>query len=141
MRICIDTNLLIAALTKRDGASARIVEAIVDAWLDGEVEVVTTDATQREAKLVLGGGWLARMTSRSMVDDLLENLRTRTVVVDPDEIDDIGLKDEGDRRMVEAAVAGGAEYVVTTDREFLSRRGYRDTEFVTPRELLETLRL
>ena len=129
MRICIDTNLLIAALTKRDGASARIVE------------VVTSEATQREAKLVLGGGWLARMTSRSMVDDLLENLRTRTVVVDPDEIDDIGLKDEGDRRMVEAAVAGGAEYVVTTDREFLSRRGYRDTEFVTPRELLETLRL
>ncbi|MCH8816015.1 MAG: putative toxin-antitoxin system toxin component, PIN family [Chloroflexi bacterium] len=137
MRICIDTNLLIAALTKRDGASARIVEA----WLDGDVEVVTSEATQREAKLVLGGGWLARMTSRSMVDDLLENLRTRTVVVDPDEIDDIGLKDEGDRRMVEAAVAGGAEYVVTTDREFLSRRGYRDTEFVTPRELLETLRL
>ena len=137
MRICIDTNLLIAALTKRDGASARIVEV----WLDGDVEVVTSAATQREAKLVLGGGWLARMTSRTTVDDLLEKLRTRTIIVDPDEIDDISLKDEGDRRMVEAAVAGGAEYVVTTDREFLSKRGYRDTEFVTPRELLETLRL
>lgn len=135
MRICIDTNLLIAALTRRGGASAQLVEA----WLDGDVEVVTSEATQREAKLVLGGGWLARMTSRSTVDDLLEKLRTRTVVVDPDEIDDIGLKDEGDRRMVEAAVAGGVEYIVTTDREFLSKRGYGDTEFVTPREMLRIL--
>jgi len=137
VRICIDTNLLIAALTKRDGASARIVEA----WLAGDVEVVTSEATQREAELVLGRGWLARMTSRAIVDDLLENLRTRSIVVDPDEIDDIGLKDEGDRRMVEAAVSGGAKYVVTTDREFLSKRGYGETEFVTPREMLESLRL
>ena len=76
-----------------------------------------------------------------IVDDLLENLRTRSIVVDPDEIDEIGLKDEGDRRMVEAAVSGGAKYVVTTDREFLSKRGYGETEFVTPREMLETLRL
>ncbi len=137
MRICIDTNLLIAALTKRGGASARLVEA----WLDGAVEVVTSEATQREAELVLGGGWLARMTSRGTVDDLLENLRTRSVVVEPERIDDIGLKDAGDRYMVEAAVAGGARYIVTTDREFLSKRGYGETEFVTPSEMLETLRL
>ena len=36
--------------------------------------------------------------------------------------------------MVEAAVAGGARYIVTTDREFLSQRGYGDVEFVTPAE-------
>lgn len=137
MRICIDTNLLIAALTKRGGASARLI----DAWLDGEVEVVTSEATQREAELVLGGGWLARMTSRAAVDDLLENLRTRSIVVEPEPIDDIGLKDAGDRHMVEAAVAGGARYIVTTDREFLSKRGYGETEFVMPSEMLETLRL
>lgn len=135
MRICIDTNLLIAALTKRGGVSARIVEA----WLDGEVEVVTSEATQREAELVLGGGWLARMTSRATVDDLLERLRTRTIVVEPEPIDDIGLRDAGDRYMVEAAVAGGARYVVTTDREFLSKRGYGETEFVTPSEMLRNL--
>ncbi len=135
MRICIDTNLLIAALTKRGGASARVVEA----WLDGEVEVVTSEATQREAELVLGGGWLARMTSRATVADLLENLRTRTIVVEPEPIDDIGLKDAGDRYMVEAAVAGGARYVVTTDREFLSKRGYGEAEFVTPSEMLRNL--
>ena len=100
---------------------------------------MTSEATQREAELVLGGGWLARMTSRATVDDLLERLRTRTIVVEPEPIDDIGLRDAGDRYMVEAAVAGGARYVVTTDREFLSKRGYGETEFVTPSEMLRNL--
>ena len=38
MRIAIDTNVLVAALTRRGGRSARIV----DAWLAGEIEVVAS---------------------------------------------------------------------------------------------------
>ena len=136
MRICIDTNLLIAAITKPSGTSASIVQA----WRDGEIEVVTSEATLREADLVLGGGWLARMRSREVVDGLLDDLRTRTIVVDdPPTIDDLWLKDAGDLRMVEAAVAGGASYIVTTDREFLSQRGYANVEFVTPNQFLTSL--
>jgi predicted nucleic acid-binding protein len=60
-------------------------------------------------------------------------------VDEPPRIADLRLKDEGDLRMVEAAVAGGARYVVTTDREFLRQRGYGDVEFVTPDEFLEEL--
>ena len=113
------------------GTGARIVEA----WLDGRLEVVASPATIREAELVLGGGWLARLVSRDAVESLLEALRTRSVLVtDPAPISDLSLKDEGDLRLVEAAVAGGARYVVTTDREFLSQRGYEGVEFVTPDE-------
>ena len=135
MRIAIDTNLLIAALMRPGGTSARIVEE----WLDGRLEVVVSPATIREAELVLGGGWLARLVSREAVEQLLEALRTRSVLVmEPAPISDLRLKDEGDRRLVEASVAGGARYVVTTDREFLSQRGYRDVEFVSPSEFWET---
>ena len=131
VRIAIDTNVLIAALTRPGGRSARIVEA----WLSGEVEVVASEATVREAELVLGGGWLARMASREKVASLLEALRTQTVRVEaPDPIAGIQMKDEGDLRMVETAVTGGASHVVTTDREFLSHRGYGSVEFVTPAE-------
>ncbi len=136
LRIAIDTNLLIAALTKAGGASALIVKA----WLDGEIEVVASEATLREAELVLGGGWLARITSWERVDRLLEDLRTRSILVDPKtRITDLPLKDPGDLRMLEAALEGGARYVVTTDREFLSHRGYGPVEFVTPREFWSTI--
>jgi uncharacterized protein len=136
VRIAIDTNCLIGALVNPSGACARIVRA----WLNGEVDAVASEATAREAELVLGGRWLARMVDRDRVDGLLRNLRTRTVwVKKPVRITDLRLKDEGDLRMVETAVAGGARYVVTTDREFLSRRGYGDVEFLTPGELLRQL--
>ena len=131
VRIAIDTNVLIAAVTRPGGRSARIVEA----WLGGEIEAVASEATVREAEAVLGGGWLGRMTSQGKVASLLEALRSRTVwVVAPEPITDLRMKDEGDARMVETAVTGGASYVVTTDREFLSHRGYGGVEFVTPAE-------
>lgn len=136
MRIAIDTNCLIAALTRPSGRSARVV----DVWLTGRVEAVASEATVREAELVLGGGWLARMVTRERVDSLLEALRTRTAWLDDTpRIPDLTLKDEGDRRMVETAVAGGASYIVTTDREFLSHRGYGAVEFVTPGEFSRLL--
>jgi putative PIN family toxin of toxin-antitoxin system len=137
MRIAIDTNCLIAAVTQTGGSSATIVRA----WLDGTVEVVASEATAREAELVLGGGWLGRVAPRARVDELLAALRSRTVWVDaPQPIADLRLKDEGDLRMVEAAASGGAQYVVTTDREFLRARGYGGVEFVTPREMMRILR-
>lgn len=135
MRIAIDTNVLIAALTRPGGTSARIVNA----WLDGRIDTVASEATVREANLVLGGGWLARMVSADAVESLLNQLRTRTVYVErPAPIGDLRLKDAGDLRLVEAAVAAGARYVVTTDREFLRARGYAGVEFVTPREFVRT---
>ena len=136
MRIAIDTNVLIAALTRTGGTSARIVQA----WLDGRLEAVASTATIREAELVLGGGWLARMVSPEAVESLLEALRTRSVLIEqPPQVRGLRLKDAGDLRLVEAAVSGGARYIVTTDREFLRARGYGDVEFVTPSEFLEGL--
>ena len=131
MRIAIDTNVLIAAVTRPGGTSARIVQT----WLDGRLEVVASTATIREVELVLGAGWLARMVSPEVIEVLLEALRTRSVLIEqPPRILDLRLKDAGDLRLVEAAVAGGARHIVTTDREFLRARAYADVEFVTPAE-------
>jgi uncharacterized protein len=133
VRIVIDTNLLIAALIRPRGESASIVAA----WREGRLEVAASEATVREAEMVLGGGWLGRMTSPERVRELLTALREESArVEDPPPVTDLPLKDAGDLRLVEAALAGGAEYIVTTDREFLSQRGYGPLEFVTPEEFL-----
>ncbi len=135
MRIVIDTNILIAALTNPSGNGAQVVNA----WLEGRVEVVSSRATLREAELVLDSEWLARLSSKKKVKALLDQLKTRTIQVRGCSVEDIPLRDEGDRRLVEAAVDGEATYLVTTDRELLMQRGYAGTEFVTPAELLRVL--
>lgn len=135
MRIVIDTNVLIAALTKPRGSAARILRL----WREGRIQLVTSQATLREARLVLDAPWLARLSSGGAVRDLLDELRARSLRVRPAPIADLPLRDEGDLRLVEAAVAGGAGYLVTADRELLHRRGYAGTEFVTPGEFLKLL--
>jgi predicted nucleic acid-binding protein len=70
---------------------------------------------------------------------LLDELRKRSIAVAAPGIDGLTLKDEGDRRLVEAAIAGGARYLVTSDREVLRYRVQGSTEFVTAGELLRTL--
>jgi len=135
MRIVIDTNILIAALTHPSGSGARVVNA----WLEGRLEVVTSEATLREAELVLDSEWLKGLCSRRKVRALLEQLQMRTIPVKGCPVKDMLLRDEGDRRLVEAAVDGDAAYLVTSDRELLNQRGYASTEFVTPAELLRVL--
>ena len=135
MRIVIDTNVLIAALANPSGNGAQVVNA----WLEGRLDVVSSQATLREAELVMDSGWLKRMCSKKKVEVLLEQLKTRTIQVRGRSVKDIPLRDEGDRRLVEAAVDGDAAYLVTTDRELLMQRGYAGTEFVTPAELLRVL--
>jgi putative PIN family toxin of toxin-antitoxin system len=135
MRIVVDANVLISALTKPSGSAARLLRA----WRRCRLEIVASKTTLREAELVLDSPWLSRLTTRREVDRLLEELRTRTVRVRARPISDIRLKDEGDLRLVEAAVVGSASYLVTSDREVLRQRGYGGVEFVTPTELLRVL--
>jgi uncharacterized protein len=135
MRIAIDTSVLIGSLTKARGAGARIVRA----WFDGRFEVVSSEATLREARLVLDSQWLKRMVPKGRVDALLQHLEMRSIRVRGSRIKDLPLKDEGDQRLVEAAVEGQAAYLVTADRELLRYRGYGGTEFVSPTELLKRL--
>ncbi len=135
LRVALDTNILVAALAKSSGGAARVVEA----WQRGRLDVVTSEATLREAELILDSAWVRRLVSAERIDSLLDQLRTRSMRVEGALLKDLPLKDEGDRRLVEAAVEGNATYVVTADQEVLRYRGYGGTEFVTPAELLRLL--
>ncbi len=135
LRAIVDTNLLVSALARRDGSAARILER----WRDGCFEHIASTATLREAHLVVGARWVTRLAPAAARDALLDELRTRSLLVDAPVLDGLTLKDAGDRRLVEAAHAAGARYLVTADREVLLMRGYGATEFVTAREFLAAL--
>jgi putative PIN family toxin of toxin-antitoxin system len=137
LRIAIDTSVLVAALMESSGRAGKVV----DAWLEGRLEVVCSEATLREAELVLDSQWLRRLVPRDRIDSILTCLRTRSIRVRGAPIKGLPLKDEGDRRLVEAAVDGAATYLVTADVELLGYRGYGGTEFVTATQLLERLLL
>ncbi len=137
LRIAIDTNVLVAALTNSGGAAARIV----DAWVEDRLDVVSSEATLSEAELILDSQWLRRIVPRGRIDALLDLLLTRSIRVRANPIEELPLKDEGDRRLVEAALQGGASYLITADAELLKYRGYRATEFIKPTDFLKLFQL
>ena len=135
LRAIIDTNILVGALARRGGTADRILER----WRAGAFEHVASEATLREAELVVGGRWVERLGGKSERDALLAELRERSIIVEAPILDELTLKDAGDRRLVEAAHAGGARYLVTADREVLRMWGYGGVEFVTSGEFLRVL--
>ncbi len=137
LRIVIDTSVLVAALANPSGRAAQIV----DACLEGRLEVVCSEATLREAELVIDSQWLRRLAPPGRIDKILKCFRTRSILVQGAPIKGLPLKDEGDRRLVEVAVQGGASYLVTADVELLKYRGYGTAEFIKPTDFLKLFRL
>ena len=135
LRAIVDTNLLVGALARPGGSASRIL----DHWRRGAFEHVASASTLREAELVVGARWVARIADRGARDALLVELRAESAIVEAPVLDELTLKDAGDRRLVEAAHAGGARYLVTADREVLLMRGYGAVEFVTAGEFLAVL--
>ena len=135
LRAVIDTNLLVGALARRGGTSDRILKR----WRAGVFEHVASEATLREAELVVGSRWVERLAQRTERDCLLAELREKSIIVDAPTLEELTLKDAGDRRLVEAAHAGCARYLVTADREVLLTGGYSGVEFVTSGEFLRAL--
>ena len=135
MRAVIDTNLLVGALVRPGGTSGRILKL----WRAGVFEHVASEATLREAESVVGSRWVGRLGGRKERDGLLAELRTESIVVDAPMLTALTLKDAGDRRLVEAAHAGRACYLVTADREVLLTRGHGSVEFVTSGKFLRAL--
>ncbi len=135
MRAIIDTNLLVGALARHGGSASRILNL----WRAGRFEHVASEATLREAELVVGARWIERLSSAQERDGLLAELRERSIMVEAPILEELTLKDAGDRRLVEAAHAGNARYLVTADREVLRMWGYGGVEFVTSAEFLQAV--
>ena len=100
---------------------------------------MASEATLREAERVVGARWLERLGGTRERDNLLAELRARSILVEAPILTKLTLKDAGDRRLVEAAHAGKARYLVTSDREVLRKWRYGGVEFVTSGEFLRAL--
>ncbi len=82
---------------------------------------------------------MTRIANPIARDRLLKELRQRSVLVTAPVLENLTLKDAGDRRLTEAAKSGRASYLITADKEILLARGYGSVEFVTAHEFLKVL--
>jgi putative PIN family toxin of toxin-antitoxin system len=128
VRVVFDTNVFVSALATPGSRAEHAIERV----LDGQDRLVVSKAIIDEVL-----GVLARKFSR----DREELARVAVLVADlgemiePDERLSV-LDDEADNRILECAVSGRAEVIVTGDRAFLALGRFRDVRVVRLSEYL-----
>lgn len=135
MRIFLDTNVLIAALITKGTPPDQLYQA----WLQGQVEVVTSAVQLGEIATVLARSRLQKYLDGDEAAAIVENLDTRaTILHDLPEID--LSPDPKDNPILAAAIAGKAALVVSGDKKHMLALGeVAGIPIVTARDALHRL--
>ena len=133
MRIVLDTNVLVSALL-----FGGIPQEIIDLVSEGEVQLVISPPLFSELKEVLEEKF---NLSRARTGQHLADLWAVAHIVTPrKKVRVFAGKDEPDNRVLECAVQGRVDAVVTGDRKILRRKSYQGIPILAPAQFLTYFR-
>lgn len=118
MRVALDTNIFVSALISPGGHP----DLLLDAWMRGDVTVITSREQLAEIAGVLSRDRLRRWIDQADADALLEHIDARAVIVGA--IPRVVVASDPDDNMILAtAIAGGAELLISGDKSHLLSLG------------------
>jgi putative PIN family toxin of toxin-antitoxin system len=123
MRLVLDTNVLVAAIRSNQGASRRLVVAV----LGGQCRILVSASLLIEYEAVLKGDE-HRLASGASIEDIDGLLDALARIADPVQISYLWrphLADPGDELVLETAVNGGADTIATFDLRHLATAAAR----------------
>lgn len=120
--VVIDTNLIIAGRWNPRSSSNRIIGMI----LKGEIDAVYTSEIKDENLYILG----KVKPPKDYLDKILKFYRISRKVTSKRRIN--ACPDKADNRFLEAAVAGKADYIVSSDRHLLDLKEVEGVRILKP---------
>ena len=130
MKVVFDTNIFVSALAIPGGRAEKALLRIIE----GHDQLFISKDILDELLSVL-----ARKFSR----DIEELSRTAFNIYEMAEMIKVGkrlkvFRDDPDNRVLECAVAGGADLIVTGDKEMLSLKKYQDVTIISLKHYLDS---
>jgi putative PIN family toxin of toxin-antitoxin system len=141
-RAVFDANLLVSAFLSRDnpgGASNELLRFVIS----GQVELYLSVDIIDEAIGILADSprLLARYAySLDEIGQFRADLIILATIIDPEPIPGAVPRDPDDDKIVACAIAAGAEYLITRDRDLLSLVNYDGIAIITPESFLHIIR-
>ena len=134
MRVVLDTNVLVSALWWKGNERNVLLMTLYD-----DVDLVVSDALLSEFLNVVAKGKFAGFPHEN-VSELMEIiLETAIYVESAVEVSEIK-DDPSDDRILECAVAGKADYIVSGDRHLLKLKEYRGIPITNAKGFLKIAR-
>ena len=120
LKIVVDTNLWIRALL-----GGRLTLPVLEAWQQGQFNLVISDALVAELDAVWQRPRLRKSIDAQDAHDLLEQLRQRGVMVELKTVPP-RCRDPRDQPVLATAIDGQADAIVTGDADLRADDGLRD---------------
>lgn len=131
MRVCLDTNVLVAAFATR-GLCADVLRTVL-----AEHELIVGDVILAELRRVLTTKF---KVPSDRIDAIEAIFAPFPIVPKPAAPSKLRVRDASDRWIVATAVAGGADVLVTGDDDLLIVASNAPIPILTPRAFWELLR-
>jgi putative PIN family toxin of toxin-antitoxin system len=120
--VVVDTNLIIAGRWKKQSSSNRIIDRVISGGLEA---VYTTDVKNENLYI------LEKVKApRDYMDKILRFYRHSRKVYSDRRI--TACRDKADDRFLEAAVAGKADYIISSDRHLLELKEFEGVKILKP---------
>jgi putative PIN family toxin of toxin-antitoxin system len=132
MRVVIDTNIWISYLL--GGLLQRIDEKIISK----EVKVVVSDEMLKELSEVLSRPRFRNIFTAERIKELFSLLDSYAIVVSPSQKVS-ACRDEKDNFLLEVALEGKADYLITGDEDLLVLNPFQNTKILRPKDFEEIL--
>jgi putative PIN family toxin of toxin-antitoxin system len=143
IRAVFDTNLLVSAFLSRDNPGG-VSSELLRLAKEGSVELYLSAEIVAETLATLVSSERARRrydyTSRMAIQYCGELLAAPMIIIDPPPITGAVARDPDDDKIIACAVAAGAEYLVSRDRDLLALGDYGQIKIVSPEALLRIVR-
>ena len=137
MRITVDTNVLISS-TFWCGDSDKIIEKVEHKKL----ELVLSKEIIEEFAKVLGYEEIQQKIKDKNLEmrRTVEKIVSISKIIDTKQEFDVITEDSDDNKILECAVEGNADYIVSQDVHLLKLKEFNGIKILTPEEFLDVLR-
>lgn len=131
MKVFLDTNVIASAMATR-GLCADVLRTAIEFH-----QLVVSELLMAELRRTLRAKFGA---PPDLIDDALWGLRQDAILAESQPRADLRLRDSDDVAIVSAAINGGAEVLVTGDKEILGLHRVGNLQILTPRQFWERVR-
>jgi len=130
MRVFLDTNVIISAVTTR-GLCADVFRAVL-----ADHELVTCSQVLQEVRRILSTKF---SVPEELIFEYLELINQDAIIAEPNDSPNVQIKDKDDVEIIGAAIVGKADVLVTGDKELHGIKSIQKVRIMSPRAFWEEL--